>query len=453
VLGLCYGPARAIAGSISRWHTVTFEDVSVRVPAAWPVFNLARHRAVCPRLNRHAVYLGTPGPDPGCPADDLAGKTAAVQLMPINDASPDLRAATRRITMAKVTALTNPDSPVTHTIIDILPAAGVEVSLSYGSNLALARAVQASIRLTGRPRHPGAVSVKPAAIPAAVTQGIYTGPGFDTCAAPSAAVMKHWLASPYRAVGIYIGGVNRACAQANLTASWISQIQREGWHYFPFYVGLQASCVDAFGDAQITPSQAATEGAQAADDAAQQAEDLGIPQGTPIIYDMEAYDSCGSEVITFLSAWDAELNVDGYQSGVYESFSNVGDLVNAQGLMVEPDVIHYADWDGVATTTSSYMPAGMWTDHQRLHQYRGGHNEKWGGSTLNVDDDQLDVDLGGQPGSQSPPGSLPPFPLSRIALGINSNGTAEWFATTASGVLSTPTSSGQARPPGHPSSS
>ena len=414
---------------------MAFAGVSVRVPASWPVFNLARHPADCPRLNRHAVYLGTPGPDPACPADELGGKTEAVQLLPVNDASPDLRAATRHIRLGKVAALTNPDSMVTHTIIDILPAAGVEVSLSYGSDLALIRTVQASIALTGRPRHPGAVSVRPAAIPAATQQGVYTGPGFDTCAAPSATVMKHWLVSPYRAVGIYIGGVNRACAQANLTGKWINQIQRQGWHYFPFYVGPQASCVDAFGDAPIVASQAAAEGSQAADDAAQQAQNLGIPQGTPIIYDMEAYDGCGSEVIAFLSAWDAELNADGYQSGVYESFSNISDLVSAQGLMVEPDVIHYADWDDVATTSSSYMPADMWTDHQRLHQYRGGHNETWGGSTLNVDDDQLNVDLGGQAGSQPPSSPLPPFPLSRIALGINASGSAEWFATDAAGVL------------------
>ena len=39
--------------------------------------------------------------------------------------------------------------------------------------------------------------------------------------------MKDWLASPYRSVGIYIGGVNRACAQSNLTAAWIQAIQAE----------------------------------------------------------------------------------------------------------------------------------------------------------------------------------------------------------------------------------
>jgi hypothetical protein len=101
--------------------------------------------------------------------------------------------------------------------------------------------------------------------------------------------------------------------------------------------------------------------------------------------------------------------------------------VGAQGQMTEPDVINYADWDGKATTTSSYMPASLWTDHQRLHQYLGGHNTTYGNATLNIDADALDVNLGGT-GPQLQPGF-------RIAIGMNSNGTAEWFARAANGTI------------------
>jgi hypothetical protein len=462
-------PARAAtsAGSAPAWQSVTFEHVTLTVPATWPVYSLARDPAQCPRLDRHAVYLGTPGPDPDCPAAALAGKTEAVQVMPVNRAGPDLRAATVRTTVGGTEVLTNRDSQVTHTIIDILPAAGVEVSLSYGSDPALIRTVQASVRLTGQVAASGAANdamiaaATSAVIPQAQRQGIFQGPGFDTCAAPSVATMNHWLKSPYRAIGIYIGGVNRGCAQANLTASWIDTIQRQGWRYFPFYVGLQATCVDALGDASIKPAQAAAEGTSAAKDAVQQAQDLGIPAGTPLIYDMEAYGKCGSQVVTFLSAWDSQLHAAGYSAGVYESFSNVSDLLNASSHMVEPDVIHYADWDGKATTTSSYMPSNRWTDHQRLHQYTGGHNQAWGGATLNIDNDQLNVNLGGgsfpqptptptptpvptptyspgPPYQPGPPTSPVPFPFPhvfRIALGTNGNGTAEWFATSQAGRL------------------
>lgn len=409
------------------WHNVTFDGISLQVPAAWPVFNLARHPATCPRLDRHAVYLGTPGPDPACPAG-LLGKTEAVAVLPLNQASPDRLAAGRPATIGGHPALTNSDAAITHTIIDILPSAGVEVSLSYGRDPALVRAIQATIR-TGRSARP--VQLRPAAaIPAAAAQGVFQGRGFDTCAAPSAASMSHWLRSPFRAVGIYIGGVNRACAQASLTPGWLAAIRAAGWHYFPLYVGLQASCVQAVGDATINPADAAAEGKAAADDAVTQAQDLGIPRGTPLIYDMEGYSGCSAEVIAFLSAWDSELHVQGYGAGVYESFSDIGGLVSAAGQMTEPDVIHYADWDGKATTQSSYMPSGMWTNHQRLHQYLGGQNQTWGGVTLNIDSDQLDVNLGGGAVAAAP--SRPAF---RIAVGMNANGSAEWFAKAANDTL------------------
>jgi len=39
--------------------------------------------------------------------------------------------------------------------------------------------------------------------------------------------MTAWLASPYRAIGIYIGGLNRGCGQANLTAAWIAALPED----------------------------------------------------------------------------------------------------------------------------------------------------------------------------------------------------------------------------------
>jgi hypothetical protein len=438
IAGLATSISRAapLTGTGPLTRVVRFGQVTLRVPGAWPVISLAASPKTCPRLNRHAVYLGTPGPDPSCPAQVLTGKTESVQVLTINPASPDVRAASKRTVIDGSAALTNPDSPVTHTIIDILPAAGVEISLNYGRDPALVHAIQASVRIAARSRaRQDMATVVPAPIPAAAQQSLYQGAGFDACAAPSAGTMRQWLASPYRAIGIYIGGVNSACAQANLTAGWIDAIQNEGWHYFPFYVGLQASCVEAYGDATIVTGKAGAEGTAAASDAVQQARDLGIPAGTPLIYDMEAYGTgCSSQVITFLSAWDARVDAEGYQAGVYESFSNIGDLISAQGKMVEPEVIHYADWDGQATTSSSYMPSTMWTDHQRLHQYAGPNNVTWGGVTMNVDLDELNVDLGGQ-SAPSPPSPAPPPPLFRLVIAMNSNGGAEWFARGSNGTI------------------
>ena len=50
-----------------------------------------------------------------------------------------------------------------------------------------------------------AVTGAGSAAPAART-GVFTGYGFEACNAPSTDALTAWLASPYRAVGIYIGG-------------------------------------------------------------------------------------------------------------------------------------------------------------------------------------------------------------------------------------------------------
>ncbi|HEY1617484.1 MAG TPA: hypothetical protein VGG25_07695, partial [Streptosporangiaceae bacterium] len=148
---LTAGPAVAAAAKPAptttaqpRSRTVTYEGVSLRVPASWPVLNLTRHPSACPRLDVHAVYIGRPGPAPLCPAD-LAGKATAVQLQAASPDSPDLRQATRATVIGGKPARTNADAAQTHTIIDVLPSAGIEVSLSYGGSPAQARSIEKSI--------------------------------------------------------------------------------------------------------------------------------------------------------------------------------------------------------------------------------------------------------------------------------------------------------------------
>ena len=65
--------------------------------------------------------------------------------------------------------------------------------------------------------------------------------GFDTCAAPSLAAMAAWGSSPYRTIGVYLGGANSACAQPNLTAAWVQTVTGAGWRLIPTYVGLQGA--------------------------------------------------------------------------------------------------------------------------------------------------------------------------------------------------------------------
>jgi hypothetical protein len=230
-----------------------------------------------------------------------------------------------------------------------------------------------------------------AASPAAGS--IYNGLGFDACSAPSAAQMEAWGESPYRAVGVYIGGANMACAQPNLTASWVNEESAAGWHLIPTYVGLQAPS-NGCGCASINPSRASGEGAAAAGDAVKRALAIGVGPGNPIYFDMENYSRGGgntSGVLTFLAAWTAGLHAAGYQSGVYSNaFGGLSDLVAARGSgFTEPDDIWIADWNGQRTVASPYVPSGAWSNH-RIHQYEGGHNETHGGVTLNIDGNFLD---------------------------------------------------------------
>src|SRR5262245_24145368 len=72
---------------------------------------------------------------------------------------------------------------------------------------------------------------------------IYRGRGFDTCSAPSLAVLRAWRrGSAYRAVGVYFGGRARACAQPRLTRAWLRAGDRMGWRFLPLYMGSQPRC-------------------------------------------------------------------------------------------------------------------------------------------------------------------------------------------------------------------
>jgi hypothetical protein len=233
----------------------------------------------------------------------------------------------------------------------------------------------------------------PPTLPASVTN--YTGLGFDACTAPDADTMQAWISnSPYRAVGIYIGGSDRACAQPNLTADWVSQQAAAGWHFIPLYVGPQAE----WGQIRAAISQ----GVSAADDAVTRAQELGFGPGTPLYYDMEAYPrSQSGAALQFLSAWTEELHTDGFASGVYSSSASaVADLAdyypgNPAGSgdsgYAMPDVIFDALWNGDADTTDALIPPGDWTYHRRIHQYSGGTRRVFGGHRLNIDRDYLDV--------------------------------------------------------------
>ena len=119
--------------------------------------------------------------------------------------------------------------------------------------------------------------------------------------------MQAWTSSPYHAIGIYVGGQNRTCAQPELNSGWVGAVSLLGWRLIPIFKGRQPPCGGKPTDLKIVPAAAAPEGTWAAGSAAEQAMTLGMIEGSAIYYDMEAYTtgnaSCKNAVLTFLSAW------------------------------------------------------------------------------------------------------------------------------------------------------
>jgi hypothetical protein len=237
----------------------------------------------------------------------------------------------------------------------------------------------------------------------------YAGWTFDQCKAPSIAQMNAWLASPYRGVGVYIGGNSAACppgpSNPNLSAGWVNAVGRSGWTFLPLYVGSQAptGCPGSSTTNRISADlpTAAAQGVTEADDAASKAASFGfrpafgVRPGSPVYFDLEAYtrgSGCTTPVNAFIGAWVQRMHQLGYTAGFYSSgASGIADQVaRCQAPMPSscPDDMWFAHWNGNGYPYGDqYMPDppdNRWL-HARHHQYLGGHNETWGGVLINID--------------------------------------------------------------------
>jgi hypothetical protein len=59
-----------------------------------------------------------------------------------------------------------------------------------------------------------------------------------------------------------------------------------------------------------------------------------------------------------------------------------------------PDHIWIGDWNGKADVQSRYVRGTSWMPHRRVHQYKGGHNATYGGVTINIDSNFIDIGRG-----------------------------------------------------------
>jgi glycoside hydrolase-like protein/putative peptidoglycan binding protein len=384
-------------------HTVAFHGYGVAVPDQWRVVRLQSRPHACVRFDFPTVYLGRPGDQSGCPAH-LVGGAPAILIEPLDARSTPL-STFATVSAARSGAVAPRLLPRVGPVAVAVPKAGVVVTAVYGSGSAsLLKAVLARGRVTA-----GATAAAPTKgtgswkSPPAIrgsSPGNFVGLGFDACTAPSQSTMNAWHASSsYSSVGVYIGGISRGCAQPNLTADWVVQQDRRGWHLIPTYVGLQAPCTRFYNRMSSDPATAWGQGRAEAADAALHARALGISAPSTIYSDVEGYNntiaSCVTAVLSYVSGWNRGLRERGYDSGVYSSASSgIRDLAANYGAKAsrQPDDIWIAWWNSRPDADGgSYVADALWSGHHRIHQYVGAVYESHGGYRLNIDKDYLDL--------------------------------------------------------------
>ena len=192
----------------------------------------------------------------------------------------------------------------------------------------------------------------------------------------------------------------------------------------PITLGPQASCSLALPalrqehrpDDQPEPHQQLRRGPRPgraeANKAVRAAQRLGIVRGSTLFYDLEAFDTrrstaCTSRRSGSCSAWTTSCTARLRVGLLLQRRVRHPDARRRAGQRPNnpytlPDQIWIADWDGKANTSSSYIRSDGWQPYSRVKQYRGGHNETWGGVTINIDRNYLNLRTPKLPGEPAP---------------------------------------------------
>ncbi|MFE5539519.1 DUF1906 domain-containing protein [Streptomyces sp. NPDC056492] len=396
-------------------RTVEYRGMRVAVPGEWRIVDLERDPGACLRLDLPTLYLGHAGTQGECSGRAVRRRADTLHLEPLDGAPARADIPTLRVDGPGGIPEAAEAAGGSREVRYALRAAGVMATVSYGGASDAVRDVLARAAAGGgAPGRSGSRSL-PAEPASAVAgpkpvraQQPLTGAGFDTCTAPAQDAMDKWRgASPFGAVGVYIGGRARACAQPRLTADWVRRQAGAGWHLMPLWVGPQPWNNPATG-LSTDPSRANQEGFEAAEGAVGAARSLGLAEGAVLYNDLENYTdrtTWDPPVVAYLTAWTVRLHELGYRAGAYVAASSGAKALNEhhdQAPEAMPDVLWVASWNGKASVadTDTGLPAGThrWAGRRRAHQYRGDHDATYAGVTINIDRSWVDVDpetLGG----------------------------------------------------------
>ncbi|MEV0409421.1 DUF1906 domain-containing protein [Streptomyces sp. NPDC050448] len=384
--------------------TIDYHGLRLTVPGHWRVVDLERNPDTCLRLDLPTLYLGHAGTQAECTGRAVRTRADTLHLEPLDGAPP--RADIPTLRAEGPGGIPEPQGH-SNEVRYALRRSGVMATVSYGTAPDAVRDLLARARTAGgaaagaggAPADPASAVAGPKPV---AGQEPFTGAGFDACTAPAQGAMDSWrAASPFGAVGIYIGGRARACAQPQLTAGWVRQQAEAGWHLMPLWVGPQP-WHNAVTGLSTDPSEANEQGKEAADGAAQAAGALGLAEGTVLYNDLENYTdrtTWDPPVVAYLTAWTVRLHELGYRAAAYVAASSGAKALSAhhdQAPWAMPDVLWAASWNAEASVSDADMglPAGthQWAGRRRAHQYRGGHDDTYGGVTINIDRSWIDID-------------------------------------------------------------
>lgn len=432
---------------------VSYQGLTVTIPDNWRVVDFTRTPDACLRLDVPTLYLGHAGTQESCPSKAVAERADTVHLESLADAPERQDIPTLDTTRGSELSARSADATGGETRF-ALRRHRVMATVTSGRNSGTTEEILASVRgelSSAKRKRRAAPESAPDPAPArSIVPGEYRGEGFDQCSAPGQGAMDAWRKhSPYRAIGVYIGGSARTCAQPNLTPQWVNTQHTKGWHLTPIWVGPQPwkTAKNPINVLPANPSDAEARGRKEAQAAIEAARQLGLGEGSVLYNDVEHYDDRAkwdAPVAAYLSGWTAELWQAGYRSGAYVH-ANSGmkalsalydqrtDQGTVQGTHEMPDIVWAANWNKRADVSDASMglPEGtrQWSGKRRIHQYHGPIKETYGGVTIEIDRNYLDV----APVQEAP--ALSDMSERLTSVDLNGDGRADVVAIAKDGTL------------------
>lgn len=329
---------------------------------------------------------------------------------------------------------------------DRVPSPPVLATLALALLLAIAAAVGGSPAATAPESRAATEPVVPAAAPAeavldtpappaprAPRGSKWSGYAFDACRAPSQRVMDRWrTTSPFTGVGIYLGGIHRACEQRHLNARWVQRQVRTGWKLLPIWVGPQASCtgyrhrINGRPGAAGRYAPARIGGVRNARQAAAAARKVKLPRGEVIFYDIEPFDTrvtrCRRSSLAFMEEWTKEIHRQGYRSGVYSHVNSAISLLSkTRRGYSRPDAVWYAWIDQKGTMPREHVENPAFMRTSRVHQYVLDTRVEFGGIKMDIDWNFVSLGATRRPastaGCERRAARVQPHPIERGARG------------------------------------